>query len=330
MQLDKIKLNSKFIWAASGILVFCAMIVFGFNTLKKHRDINTSNQAPSTKVSDDGNEIEFSAGHPGLEQFKLTTVEQNNSLLRITAPAQVVTSFQNQSILFAHPESSELYSQYLQSVANYEKAEKNEIRVQEMYQSQAATARDLSDAKTDAINARSIKSDLEVRLKAIGLNPIDLKRETSKKVWVLADVPENQLHEVEHREDVKTSFLSYPGQVFSGRVDTIGDIVDSNTRTVKVRVVLDNPKGILKPGMFAECDFGSPQVAAIVLPTSAIVTVEEKNYVFVANSETSFKRTPVSIATSSGQQCVIAAGLKPGEKVATTGVIFLKGLSFGY
>jgi multidrug efflux pump subunit AcrA (membrane-fusion protein) len=250
--------------------------------------------------------------------------------LRITAPAQIVASFQNQNILFSEPESSELYSEYLQSVANYEKAKKNEIRVQEMYHSQAATARELSDSKTDAINARSIKADLEVRLKAVGLNPRDLKHENSKKVWVLADVPENQLHEVEQGEEVRTTFLSYPGQVFLGRVDSVGDIVDPDTRTVKVRVVLDNSNGRLKAGMFAECDFGSPQVAAIVLPASAVISVEEKDYVFVAQSDTSFKRTPVSVAASNGQQCVIASGLKPGEKVATTGVIFLKGLSFGY
>ncbi|MES2504861.1 MAG: efflux RND transporter periplasmic adaptor subunit [Myxococcota bacterium] len=313
-----------------GGLAVIALAAIGFSLNSHPSKSEEPTHQASVQVSKNGAEIIFTEHHPGLEQFKIETVTKQSSVLRIKAPAQVVASFQNQGILFSQPEASSLYSEYLQSLANFEKSQKNEARSNEMFKYQAATAKDLGEAKTEALNARSIKSDLEARLKSLGLDPIELKKEKSGKIWLLAEVPENQLHEVEKGEEVKTTLISYPGQTFLGHVAAIGEVIDPGTRTVKVRVTLDGAKDLLKPGMFAECDFGVPEQDAIVLPSTAIVTVEEKNFIFVKKSDHQFERRPVSIANSTEQASVISSGLAPGEQVVTTGAIFLKGLSFGY
>src|SRR3989338_5367374 len=213
-------MKSKFKLIPIGLVGLILALALGFGIEKIFTPANSGIKLdiPTTQVLRDGTEIIFSQKHPGLGQFKLETVKKERSLLDIQAPAQVVASFQRHAILFSHADISSLYSQYIQGLANFEKLQKNEARVSDMFQNQAATARDLNDAKTEAINAKSIKTDLELRLKTAGLEPIELKKERPKKVWLLAEVPENQLHEVDKGEEVKTVFLSFPGQVFLWQV----------------------------------------------------------------------------------------------------------------
>ncbi|MEI6790676.1 MAG: efflux RND transporter periplasmic adaptor subunit [Myxococcaceae bacterium] len=284
----------------------------------------------STQLLAQSKEIEFPKNYPGLSNFKLLTLKVAPSMLRVEAPAQVVASIQNQSILFSQSEISSLYSQYLQSSANFERTEKNKIRVEDMFKNQAATARELNDVRSEFSNAKATKTEFEVRLKSAGFPPADLKQAKPKTVWLLAEMPENQLHEVQKDEEVVSTFNSFAGQTFLGKAAAIGDTVDPATRTVKIRVVLDNTKGLLLPGMYARCDFGQPQQAAISIPLSAMVTVEQKNYVFVAKSKTKFERREITLLNSNNQDAIVSTGLKPDEQIVTSGVILLKGISFGY
>jgi RND family efflux transporter MFP subunit len=199
-----------------------------------------------------------------------------------------------------------------------------------MYKNQAATARELNDVQNDYTNAKAAKTEFEVKLKAAGFPPADLKQAKPKTVWLLAEMPENQLHEVQKDEEVKTTFVSFAGKVFTGKAAAIGDIIDPSTRTVKVRVVLDNSKGLLLPGMFARCDFGQPQESAISIPWAAVVTVEQQNFVFVAKSKTEFERRAITLLSSNEKEGLVSTGLKAGEKIVISGAILLKGLSFGY
>lgn len=286
--------------------------------------------AESPQIRNQRKEIEFPKNYPGLNNFKVQIIKAASSVLRVEAPAQVVASIQNQSILFAQTDISSLYSQYLQSSANFERTEKNKIRVEDMFKNQAATARELNDVCSEFSNAKAAKTEFEVRLKSAGFPPADLKQAKPKTVWLLAEMPENQLHEVQKDEEVISTFNSFAGQKFLGKAAAIGDTVDPATRTVKIRVVLDNSKGLLLPGMYARCDFGQPQQAVISVPLSAIVTVEQKNYVFVAKSKTLFERREITLLNSNDQDAIVSTGLKSDEQIAISGVMLLKGMSFGY
>ncbi len=287
-------------------------------------------QTHSIQVLNQGKQLKFPPNYPGLQLFEFKTLKTAPSVLRIDAPAQVVASVQSQAILFAQTDISSLYSQYLQSSANFERTEKNKKRVEDMFRNQAATARELNDVQSEYSNAKAAKTEFEVRLKATGFPPGDLKQAKPKTVWLLAEMPENQLHEVQKDEEVKATFVSFPGQVFVGKASAIGDTVDPTTRTVKIRVVLDNSKGLLLPGMFARCDFGQPQQAAISIPLSAVVTVEQQNFVFVVKSKTEFERRPITLLSSNQKDGLVSTGLKAGEQIVTSGAMLLKGISFGY
>jgi len=164
----------------------------------------------------------------------------------------------------------------------------------------------------------------------LGLAPAELGTATPGTVWLISDVTEEQLHEVQKGERVNIAFQAFPGAPVSGRAEAIGDVVDPATRTVKVRITAPNPKGRILPGMFARVDFGDPTSGVVPLPASAVVTVEGKDYVFVESSPGEFQRRRVLLVSSDANRVIVGKGLDNGERVVTSGAMLLKGLSFGY
>src|SRR5262249_40088673 len=70
-------------------------------------------------------------------------------------------------------------------------------------------------------------------------------------VWVSADAPENAIRLIKVGDRVALTFVAYPGEVFAGRVARIADVLDKDTRTIKVHVEMQNPQGRFRPEMFA-------------------------------------------------------------------------------
>ncbi len=173
-------------------------------------------------------------------------------------------------------------------------------------------------------------AEMEGRLRALGFNPVELESDTTNRVWLVSDVPENELHEVQKGEEVDVFFTSFPDKKYIGHADAIGEILDPITRSVKVRVTLPNPQGRFMPGMYARVDFGDPTSGVVILPLSAVVTVNSQDYVFVEKAPGEYHRSEVTIANSSGKEVVVLKGLEDGERVVTAGAMLLKGLSFGF
>lgn len=81
------------------------------------------------------------------------------------------------------------------------------------------------------------------------------------KVWAMLDAYESDLSWIRYGQDVKFTVEAYPGEVFTGRVSFIDPLLESDTRTVNIRVNVDNPEKKLKPGMFVRAVV-QPEVAA--------------------------------------------------------------------
>jgi multidrug efflux pump subunit AcrA (membrane-fusion protein) len=198
-----------------------------------------------------------------------------------------------------------------------------------MYENQMATARDLNDAENETINNRTLMLEMEARFRSLGFNPNDLENSRPNSLLLIADVPESQLKEVQKGESVDIYFSSSPQKKFTGRAESIGDVVDPTTRSVRVRVSMPNYEKFL-PGMYAIVDFGDPIKSVVTLPNSSIITVEGKDYAFVESSVGIFTRREVLIGQSDSSKIIILKGIENGETVVTDGAILLKGLSFGY
>lgn len=133
------------------------------------------------------------------------------------------------------------------------------------------------------------------------------------RVWALADVYESELPFVKLGAPAT---VTVNGTTFDGRITFIAPVVDEATRTVKVRIDIDNRTGALKPDMFAEATVEEPQRETLVVPASAVLQTGTRNVVFVVNGN-AFEPRDVEIGTRDDQYIEIRSGVVEGEKVAT-------------
>ena len=143
-------------------------------------------------------------------------------------------------------------------------------------------------------------------------------------VWVTSDVPESSIRLVERGQRVQIELDAYPGQKFTGRVTQIADIVDPQTRTIKVRAELDNSGGKLRPEMFARIRLTDRFENRPVVPTSAVVQGENGSWVMRETSPGHFRQTRIQTGNRVGDQIAVLSGLSPGDRIVTDGVLLVR------
>jgi len=141
-------------------------------------------------------------------------------------------------------------------------------------------------------------------------------------VWILCDVYENDLASVHAGETAEIRLKAYPDRIFHGRIESIGPILDPNTRTAKVRVELSNP-GMMRIGMFVDATFhGSQSILEATVPADAVLHLHDRDWVYEPAGGNNFKRVEVTggaimpdPANASKKIQIVTAGVKPGDKV---------------
>jgi multidrug efflux pump subunit AcrA (membrane-fusion protein) len=141
-------------------------------------------------------------------------------------------------------------------------------------------------------------------------------------VWVLADVYEYELPRLSVGQKATVTLSYWPGRVWNGTVTYVYPAVDEKTRTVKVRVELDNPKGELKPEMFADVTIHGPTRSVLQVPDGAILESGTRNIAFVFQGEGKLVPREVSVGDHGSGVVEIRSGLKEGE-VVVRGANFL-------
>jgi multidrug efflux pump subunit AcrA (membrane-fusion protein) len=137
-------------------------------------------------------------------------------------------------------------------------------------------------------------------------------------VWVLADVYPSETASVSagNKAEALASFL--PGEVFRGRVDFVYPTLTEETRTVKVRVVLPNPRGLLKPGMYVRVALTARSREALSVPRTALIPTGERQIAFVESSPGVYAPREVKTGAQGRDFVEILSGLTPGETVVTS------------
>jgi cobalt-zinc-cadmium efflux system membrane fusion protein len=144
------------------------------------------------------------------------------------------------------------------------------------------------------------------------------------QVWILCDVYENDLSEVRIGDSAEIRLSAYPGKVLRGKVADISRVLDPTTRSAKVRIVLANPDGSLRPGMYAVATFRSRKLRTrTVVPGTAIMRLQDKDWVFRKEGPQRFRRLEVHAlgAARDGMQ-ELQDDVKPGEEVVANALAF--------
>lgn len=142
-------------------------------------------------------------------------------------------------------------------------------------------------------------------------------------VWLSASVPERDLGNIKVGQNAHIVLNAYPNQTLLGKVRYVGELLDLDTRSVKVRMAVDNRDGRLLPGMFAQVRFDGPVRQATVVPASALLQSSVGTRVFVEQSAAQFEQRDVQVGSQQNQQVEISEGLKAGERVVVNGGVFL-------
>jgi len=137
-------------------------------------------------------------------------------------------------------------------------------------------------------------------------------------VWVLADIPEHDLGLIAPGQTVTVTPRGYPGRTFTGKISLIYPMLNKETRTVRVRIELANPDGILRPNMYADVVIASGSGAGVIaVPESVIINSGTNQIVILDRGEGRFEPRSVKTGMQGGGYVEITQGVSEGDRVVT-------------
>ena len=141
-------------------------------------------------------------------------------------------------------------------------------------------------------------------------------------VWIVCDVYENDLSQVRLGEFADIRLNAYPDRVFRGRISNIGQIMDPNLRTAKVRLEVENP-GFMRLGMFVKATFhGQKKEIHAMVPATAVLHLHDRDWVYEPVDNGQFRRVAVVGGEMlPGKMQEIRSGLHPGERVVENALV---------
>ena len=256
------------------------------------------------------------------------------------------------------PDLRSAYAEYDRGKVLFELAAKNRDRLHSLGVGGGIALKDVQQVDADYITAEAEFQRTEARLRQIGVDPnaanksrivviaapisgsiLDLSvapgavwNDTTSSLLTIADlstifvtasVPEKDTTRVTEGQPIEVSLAAYPGEPLKGVVSFISDALDADTRSIKARIVFDNPKARLKPGMFANVTFFSPKELVPAIPVSALLLRDDLTQVFVEVAPWTFEERPVEIRFQREDEAVVQTGLQAGDHVIVRGGVLL-------
>ena len=171
------------------------------------------------------------------------------------------------------------------------------------------------------VSERQVNAGSEVRPDAT--NPLFVIT-NPKHVWVVVDLPEQQIGKVRVGQSIAVEVDAYPNEVFPGKVTIISETLDPVMRRFQVRCDVDNSQHKLKPEMFARISPILDNKSRLPrVPNSALFTQGLYSFIFVEKSPGVLQRRRVTLGLQDADFTYIKEGLHAGERVVTSGAILL-------
>jgi len=226
-----------------------------------------------------------------------------------------------------------------QAQAALESARANTAQTPAYQQSLAALRAGVAAAEAGVRNAEAMRADtvlvapldgfvtdrfMDPGAVATAGQPI-LRVQYVRQVWITIPVPEDVSARISVGMPARVSLDTLPDRVFVGKVTQVNPSADPESRQFAVRVTLDNPSNLIKPGTYARVRIETSRVrAATVVPREAVEQDREGAYVMVVDDSGKAVRRDVTLGAQGIEVMAIASGLRPGEKVITMSAFALK------
>ena len=142
-------------------------------------------------------------------------------------------------------------------------------------------------------------------------------------VWLNAAVPEAQAGAVRIGQNATATLTAFPGETFGGRIIAVLPTAQADSRTLSVRIELNNRGGRLRPGMFASVALGGDAKPALLVPSEAVIRTGTRTIVMLATGDGRYHPAEIRTGREGGGQTEILGGLAVGEKVVASGQFLL-------
>ncbi|MCS4047617.1 cobalt-zinc-cadmium efflux system membrane fusion protein [Salinibacter ruber] len=269
----------------------------------------------------------------------LSSVELGKAKSRyLTAQARLKThrrAYEREQTLRADSISSEAalleaQAQFEQAQAEFQAA-KEELRLYGLSEADVAPAGErempLSHFRvTSPVTGMLQKRDVEVG-QTVSAQETPFHVANPSRMWVMIDAYERDIAAVEEGQRVRLTMSSLPGESAEGRIDFISRTLEEETRTLRMRAVVQNPDGVLRDGMYGRAHISTDQtVERALISTDAVQTIDGTSMVFVPGEEDGhFRAVEVRLGDESQSGMVeLLSGLQPGDTAVTKGAFDLK------
>jgi hypothetical protein len=210
----------------------------------------------------------------------------------------------------------------------------------ELYQAQEEYLRALQAGKKAQVSrvpevaerAKRLVESTRLRLRHLGLNEqlieeVGAREEPDHRlllggagqVWVYASIYEYELPLVREGQPATIDVSTVPGRTVQGTVKAIDPIVDHMTRTVRIRIIVEDPQGWLKPAMYVNVLIGTDLGEVLAVPEEAVFATGTKHIVFVDKGDGLFEPRDITVGAKADGYVEVNAGLSAREIVVTSG-----------
>jgi membrane fusion protein, heavy metal efflux system len=149
-------------------------------------------------------------------------------------------------------------------------------------------------------------------------------------VWLIAQIAESDANAVHVGDSVTVTTQALPGRSFHATIDLVGAALDPQTRRLPVRATIANPDGMLKPQMFASFSIQRPQRGtALRIPAEAVIHEGETARVWVVRPDGLLQARTITAGDAQDGTIAVLAGLKSGERIVTSGALFVNEAGLG-
>ncbi|MHC9063592.1 efflux RND transporter periplasmic adaptor subunit, partial [Nitrospira sp. CMX1] len=137
-------------------------------------------------------------------------------------------------------------------------------------------------------------------------------------VWISADIYESEMAVTKVGQPALITFAAYPGETFSGKVAYVYPTLNTEARTVRVRLELPNPEMKLKPGMYGNVTVRTNVARTLVVPKEAVLNTGLRQLVFMDRGQGRYEPTVVKLGRRSQDAVEVMEGLKEGDRIVTS------------
>ena len=260
-------------------------------------------------------------------------------------------------------ESSDLaraVADYHKALADNQVKQKALARASDLYAHQAISEKDLQQAQGDADQAAAEVKATREQVQVFGMDPDNAEKELrvaaprsgvvldvgaapgefSKSldapaplctvadittIWAVGDIYEKDLAAAKSGLPADLSLNAYPDKHWTGAISMVASAVDPVTRTLHVRVVLENPRLEIKPQMFGRIRILQSSTPGILVPAAAVIREGNDAYIYVEKAKNRFERRSVKLGRTLDSSLEIVSGLNPGDTIVSQGALLLKG-----